>query len=103
MASTTEYLICRELSSFFDAIYAREISTDKIQKFNQIFKDYDVKAEDCIFITDTVGDVLEAQHCAIKSVVVTYGYQDRSYFESIKDEVIGFADKPSEILNFIPE
>ncbi|MEX2010519.1 MAG: HAD-IA family hydrolase [Parcubacteria group bacterium] len=99
--STKEYLTNAGLIDFFDTIYGLEISKDKIQKFNQILKDFNVKPEDCIFITDTVGDVLEAEHCSIKSLVVTYGYQSREYFESIKTEIIGFADKPLEILNFI--
>jgi HAD superfamily hydrolase (TIGR01509 family) len=99
--STKEYLKGKEMDAFFDAIYGMEFSKDKIKKFKQILKDYDVRPEDCIFVTDTVGDVLEAQHCSISSLAVTYGYQDRSYFGSIENEVIGFADKPADILNFI--
>jgi phosphoglycolate phosphatase-like HAD superfamily hydrolase len=99
--STQEYLAEQGLDVVFDKIYGLEISKDKIQKFKQILEDYHVTAEECVLVTDTVGDVLEAQHCAIASIVVTYGYQDRSFFESIKDEVVGFADRPEQILGLI--
>lgn len=99
--SVHEYLSKNELDKFFDKVYGLEISKDKVQKFHQILKDYDITPENCIFITDTVGDVLEAEQCGIPSVAVTYGYQDRSFFNSVEDKVVGFADTPEQILNFI--
>jgi phosphoglycolate phosphatase-like HAD superfamily hydrolase len=99
--STQQYLDKTDLSKFFDKIYGYEVSANKVEKFKKILNDYKVEADETIFITDTVGDVLEAEVCAIPSLVVTYGYQGRSYFSKIEDRVVGFADKPEDIFNFI--
>lgn len=96
--TTKEYLEKAGLEHFFERIYGVEISKDKVQKFKQILEDYKASPEDCLFITDTVGDVLEAKVCSIKSLAVTYGYQSREYFDPVESEVIGFADIPADIL-----
>src|SRR3989338_8198367 len=98
-ASIREILERAKLDTYFEKIYGHEISKDKAEKFHMIMKECQVEPEECLLITDTVGDVLEAKHCSIPSLVVTYGYHDRSYFHSVGDEVIGFADSPLEILN----
>ncbi|MEK7464493.1 MAG: HAD family hydrolase [Patescibacteria group bacterium] len=100
--STNEYLKDGNIN-LFDAIYGNEISKSKIEKFNRILADYKIDPKDCIFITDTVGDVLDANALSIPTLVVTYGYQEMGYFSSLHDKVIGFADKPSDILNFLTD
>lgn len=90
-----------ELDSYFEKVYGFETSTDKAEKFRMILEEYEVEPDECLLITDTVGDVLEAKHYSIPSLVVIYGYQGRNYFSSIENETIGFADKPADILNFI--
>lgn len=95
------YLDNNGIDTYVDAIYGSDVSKNKIEKFKMIFKDYSVDAHECFFVTDTIGDVLDAQQCNIPSLVVTYGYQDKSYFESVADSVIGFAEKPADILVII--
>jgi len=98
--STQDYLEKNEID-VFKTIYGTEISRSKVQKFRQMFSDLGVQAEDCVFITDTVGDVLDANSVSVSTIVVTYGYQQAEHFESIKDKVIGLAGKPTDILEIL--
>lgn len=98
--STKEFLIKNGIDHF-DSIYGTEISKDKKVKFEKMLKDYVVKTSDVIFITDTVGDVLDAKSLNIPVILVTYGYQDKSYFSGMENLVDGFVDSPEEIISYL--
>jgi phosphoglycolate phosphatase-like HAD superfamily hydrolase len=82
-----DYLTKNNLLSFFSKIYGNEISS-KEEKFEMILQDYDLLAQDCVLITDTLGDVLEAQTLAIPSIVILWGYQFREHFDLVKGQVV---------------
>ncbi len=94
------YLEKHNIIKCFQKVYGREVSSSKIEKFHLIFKDLNVSAKDCILITDTLGDVLEAQMVNIPSLVVLWGYQEERHFESIKDK-IDFIKDPTELVQII--
>lgn len=98
--STKNYLVGNDID-FFDSIYGTEVSKSKVEKFNKILNHYNVEAKDCFFITDTVGDIKEANALSIPTILVTWGYQNESHFNGVADKVIGIANKPEEIFNFI--
>jgi phosphoglycolate phosphatase-like HAD superfamily hydrolase len=90
-----EYLKKNNLDKFFQKIYGSEIKS-KVEKFETILKDFEVVPEDCVLITDTLGDVLEADILHIPSIVVPWGYQLREHFNSVSEKVI-FVDAPVEV------
>lgn len=98
--STKNYLQGNDID-FFDSIYGTEISKSKIEKFNKILNHYNVEAKDCFFVTDTVGDIKEAKVLSIPTILVTWGYQTEEHFDAVEDDVMGIANKPEEIFNFI--
>lgn len=98
--STKEFLIKNRID-YFDGIYGTEISKDKRIKFEKILNDYNTQASDVLFITDTVGDVLDAKSFNMHIVLVTYGYQDKSYFSGMEKLVDGFVDSPEEIISYL--
>ncbi len=97
-----DFLEKHNLSQFFQEIYGKEVSKDKTEKFRMILDKYQIGPEETLLITDTLGDVLEARVCGIKSLAVTYGYHNREHYEPMASEVIGFADTPADILKLIP-
>lgn len=44
-------------------------------------KDFDFKKDECIFITDTLGDILEANEVGIGTIAVDFGYHERKRLE----------------------
>lgn len=92
-----DYLKRYSLEKFFSDVYGREIKS-KVEKFNLIFDKYNVGPEDCVLITDTVGDMLDAKEVGMESIVVTWGYQRKEHFAEIESDLV-FAESPQEILD----
>ncbi|MCK9597242.1 HAD family hydrolase [Candidatus Pacearchaeota archaeon] len=88
--------------SLFDFIATAEVSTSKVEKFKIIKEKYDLNNEDCLFITDTLGDIKEADIANIPTVAVTWGQHDRSYFTREKHKnLIKIVDSFEELKDFI--
>lgn len=85
----------------FTSVYGLESSKNKIDKFKSILNDNNVKENQCMFITDTVGDVNDANLLSIPTLLVSWGYQDRSHFSDVAGKVVGIIDEPEDILNYV--
>ncbi|HSX24872.1 MAG TPA: HAD family hydrolase [Candidatus Andersenbacteria bacterium] len=91
-----QFLEHHTIRQYFQEIFGNEISESKIEKFNMILKKYNIRSEDCVLITDTLGDMKEASKAGIKSVGVTWGYQSRETLE--KGNPASIVEKPEEII-----
>jgi phosphoglycolate phosphatase len=91
-----------QVKGLFDFVATAEVSTSKVEKFKIIRDRYAIPTEDTLFITDTLGDVYEAETAQIPSVAVTWGAHDRSYFtrESHKN-IVAIVDSVGELEAFI--
>lgn len=83
------------LRQYFAEIFGNDVSESKVEKFKMIFEEYQVTAADCMFITDTLGDIKEAKELGIKSIAVTWGYHDQAILEKGNPEAI--INNPGEI------
>lgn len=61
--------------AFFDAVLGLETHKSKIEKFEKIFVQY--SKEECVFITDTLGDILESNRAGIRTIAVDFGFHER--------------------------
>ena len=61
----------------FKAVLGLEFHKSKQEKFKQILKKYNLKKNECVFVTDTLGDILEANKIGIKTIAVDFGFHDR--------------------------
>lgn len=66
--------------NFFDYMGTVEIDRSKVKKFNLIKEKYGVSGEEMIFVTDTLGDILEAKEAGVPTIAVMWGIHDRQYF-----------------------
>lgn len=89
------YLAKNDLRKFFLKIYGSEIKS-KEEKFKLILKEFNLSAKDCVLITDTVGDVLEAESLSIPSIVILWGYQLEEHFNPVINKVVLVKD-PSQL------
>lgn len=67
--------------SMFESIMGLETDKSKVKKFNIIFDDYGFSKEECLFVTDTLGDILEANEVGVKTVAVDFGFHGRDRLE----------------------
>jgi phosphoglycolate phosphatase len=76
-----EYLVLHEIDHYFLDIMGNDTHKSKIKKIEMALVKYSIVPEDCIFVTDTLGDIKEAHHVGIKTVAVTWGYQPKTILE----------------------
>ncbi|PLX21510.1 hypothetical protein C0584_02480 [Candidatus Parcubacteria bacterium] len=72
-----KYLENNGVSSYFKEILGLKEARAKSDKFLYIFDEYDLEKEDCIFVTDTLSDVLEANEISLRTIAVDFGYHSR--------------------------
>ena len=88
--------------SLFDFLATAEVSTSKVDKFKMIKEKYNLCNKDCLFITDTLGDIREADIANVPTVAVTWGQHDRSYFTCEEHKnLIGIVDSFEQLKDFI--
>jgi phosphoglycolate phosphatase len=61
----------------FKKVMGAETHKSKIAKFQMIFEEYGATTEDAIFVTDTLGDIKEAEKIGLKTIAVTFGFHSR--------------------------
>jgi len=69
------------LSTLFTSIYGLETHKSKIAKFNILNKEFNLETKDYIFVTDTLGDILEANEAGVKTMAVDFGFHTRNRLE----------------------
>jgi len=72
-----EYLQNNKIENLFSFLYGLETHKLKTHKFKKVLGEFNLKEEECIFITDTLGDILEANEAGIDTVAVDFGYHER--------------------------
>jgi len=88
--------------SLFDFLGTAEVSKSKIDKFKIIEEKYGFGNKDTFFITDTLGDIREADIANVPTIAVTWGAHDKSYFTKEEHKnMIGIADTFEELKDLI--
>jgi phosphoglycolate phosphatase len=91
-----DWLIGHNLLNYFDVIMGADIHTSKEEKFKMVFEKYKIGPDDCVFITDTLGDLKEASRLGISSLAVTYGFHNED--KLINGNPAGLIRKPKDIV-----
>lgn len=69
-----EFLEEHDLADHFTQIMGNDVHTRKVEKIKMIYEKYGITAKDCVFITDTLGDMHEAAKMGIGSIGITWGF-----------------------------
>ena len=106
VSSTSEenlenYLECGNLASTFMAVLGKNTDRSKVVKFKMIFEKYNLLSGECLFFTDTLGDLREATEVNLPAVGVTWGYHD--YFTLQKGNPLRIISEFDEVISTIEE
>jgi phosphoglycolate phosphatase len=71
------YLKRSNALNLFDDVWGYKTELSKANKFKKFLEKYKISGENCLFITDTLGDILEAKKVGILTVGVTWGYHSK--------------------------
>lgn len=85
----------------FQRILGSETHQSKVVKFQHLFEKYQLKVEDCVFVTDTLGDILEGKEVGIKVIAVDFGFHKRDRLE--KGEPFKIVSSFEEIIKVVEE
>ena len=65
------------VSEVFDEVLGFESHKSKIEKFQVLFDKYSLDKNEAIFVTDTLGDILEANKINLRTIAVDFGFHDQ--------------------------
>ena len=86
------------LQTLFDFHATTELSKSKVEKFKIIAERYDCHPRELIFVTDTIGDIREADIAGVPTVAVTWGAHDRNDFnQEPHKNVVAIVDSVEEL------
>jgi len=71
------YLKHNDVSQCFAFVYGVETSKSKEEKLKILLTQFHLEKTECIFVTDTLGDIKEANILGIKAIGYTGGYHER--------------------------
>jgi len=94
-----DFLKKEGLLKCFSDILGADIHKNKSFKIQKVLKEYGLKSSEAVFITDTLGDIKEANECGVKSIAVTWGLHDRLILE--KGEPFKIIDDPKDLIKTI--
>ncbi|MBW6461444.1 MAG: HAD hydrolase-like protein [DPANN group archaeon] len=75
------YLGNNGISKIFTEVLGFENHRSKVEKFKMLFDKYRLCHDNCIFITDTLGDILEANKVGVETVAVDFGFHSKERLE----------------------
>lgn len=95
-SSIKDYLDKHNLLRHFDKIYGGDIHKSKVVKIKMVFAEFNASPDDCLFITDTLGDMREATKVGVRSFGVTWGFQKLAALQ--KGNPIAIANSSKELI-----
>lgn len=96
-----DFLDSHELRSHFDWVMGNDVHKSKVEKIKMVFEKYGVGPQDCVFITDTLGDMHEAEKMQVPSIGVTWGFCTPETLQ--KGTYLKLVDTPEELRSTINE
>lgn len=93
------YLRENQIDNLFEEVWGIRKKTSKVEKFKDFLSLYNLTKEECYFITDTLGDIKEANRVGIESIGITWGYQNKERLQT--GNPIKIVDSPKELVAFL--
>lgn len=96
-----EFLEEHDLADHFVQIMGNDVHTSKVEKMKMVFEKYDIGSSDCVFITDTLGDMREASHVGIGAIGITWGFHASETLR--KGKPFRLVEKPNDLLSAVSD
>ena len=88
ISSNREYSIEKFLNfheiHLFEEVLGGDFHKSKVEKFKYLFEKYHFSAEDCYFITDTLGDILEGHQAWVSTIAVDFWFHEKERLQKGK-------------------
>jgi phosphoglycolate phosphatase len=94
-----DFLEKENLRKYFSDILGADVHRNKTIKINSFLKKYSTLSENAVFVTDSLGDILEANKCGVRSIGVTWGIHGHDNLK--KGNPVTIIDDPNDLLNTV--
>lgn len=94
-----EFLEDHGLPNHFTQIMGNDVHKSKVEKIKMVFKNYNIGSDDCVFITDTLGDMREASCKNVGAIGVTWGFHDSKRL--LLGKPFRLVEKPNDLLSAV--
>lgn len=78
------FLTTHGMRDFFDDILGSDVERSKVKKFKMLSEKYGVPLPLALFVTDTLGDLKEAEHVEMPAIAVSWGFHLNEHLEQGK-------------------
>lgn len=95
------FLEKHHIGRYFSEVMGADVHTSKHEKIKMIFAKYNTSAPECIFITDTLGDMCEAKKENVGAIGVSWGFHSRETLA--KGESFRIVDRPIDIVPVVSD
>ena len=89
------FLEKHHIGRYFSEVMGADVHTSKHEKIKMVFEKYGISASQCIFVTDTLGDMREAKAADVGAIGVAWGFHSRETLA--KGEPFRIVERPEEI------
>ena len=98
-AALNTYFQNNNFVNVFKEVLGAETHRSKVEKFKYLFEKYSLKREDCVFVTDTLGDILEGNKVGLRTIAVDFGFHERERLEKGEPfKIVSSFDEISETI-----
>ncbi|MDD5068583.1 MAG: HAD hydrolase-like protein [Candidatus Pacebacteria bacterium] len=73
-----EFMQKNAIREYFADLLGNDVHTSKVEKIRMVFEKYKILPEQCVFVTDTVGDMREAREMDVDSIGASWGYHEHA-------------------------
>ena len=95
----TQFLDTYGLLTHFVDILGFEDGYSKKDKISSLRRQYKKETEQCLFVTDTLGDITEARAADVPSIAVTWGFHSKEKLQ--EGNPLEIVDSPQNLLSKI--
>lgn len=89
------------LTPYFIEVMGNDVHASKVEKIKMIFSKYNTTAESCVFVTDTLGDMREAEKTGVSVIGVTWGFHNQDRLA--RGNPFKLVNKPEDLISVIPD
>jgi phosphoglycolate phosphatase len=98
-APIAEFLKLHGLMDCFKEILGNDVEKSKVKKIRGVLERYGIEPGETVFVTDTLGDIGEAEACGVRSIAVSWGYHPAETLERGKPMKI--LEHPRELVEAV--
>ncbi|MEK7624721.1 MAG: HAD-IA family hydrolase [Patescibacteria group bacterium] len=100
-SSINKFLKTHKLEKYFAEILGIDDGPSKEEKIRELLQTHNIATKDCLMITDTVGDIVEAKQAGVLTIGVTWGYHDEQMLKSKNPTAL--AHTPADLTQLITD